>query len=281
MKTETRTNTFKNEGTNNGFLTEAMELDYFTKYKTAVESNDLTTVNKIRDIIVKANQRLVMSQASNYVGYNLEFADLVQEGNMGLLKAIDKFDVSMGNRFSTYATYWIQQSIELAVYYQNDTVRVPVYYKKLLTKVRKTKSRMTSLLGKEPSNIELANELEMELDKLEECLAYTNEVTSLDKNIGDDDSTMLDMVSSKTLTPYERCCEQSKSDTLTDLINGLPEKEQFVIKNRYGVLGGAVLTLEQIGKALNVSHERVRQIERKALAILRERAEPARAFLVG
>lgn len=255
-------------------LTKEDEVAVFTKLMEAKTSGSVSLYERYRDKILVANQRLVGSIAKSYTGRGMALEDLKQEGNMGLLKAIEKFDITLGNRFSTYATYWIKQSIELALYYQNDAIRVPVYFKKLLNTVYKAQSSLTVTLGRIPTAEEIADKLDMDVDKVTECLAYTNDTCSLDRNItSDDDGTMVELVSSKEMDPAEKFQAKSNVSMLLSCVGELPEKEQYVILSRYGLNGGKTLTLEQIGKALNVSHERVRQIERKALSLLRNRME--------
>ena len=259
--------------TETNILTKEVEVEYFTKYKEAIDAGNTSTANFYRDLIFQKNQRLVASIAKKYSGRGLDIEDIKQEGSMGLLKAIEKFDVTLGNRFSTYATNWIKQSIELAFYYQHDAIRVPVYLKKILNNLYKVKGKLTSLLGREPSTLELANELGETEEKVIEYLSFNNDVMSLDRNIKDDeDGTMIELVNSNTLDPMEKYEAKSTFELVKTLVSDLPEKEQFVIKKRFGLNNEQTLTLEQIGKALNVSHERVRQIERKALSMLRERA---------
>lgn len=273
MNTEIKTN-YVNVQRQSG-LTAAEETQYFTVYENAVASNNKVKIERIQNIVLAANQRLVSSIARKYVGRGLDMADLVQEGNMGLLKAMEKFDISMGNKFSTYAVYWIEQTIEQALYYQAEAIRIPVYLKKALNQINKAKSQLAGLLEREPSVEEIAQEVNMSADKVNEYLSYVTSVSSLDKTIGDEDTTMLDMVSSKTISADKVYAQKSQSEALMDLVSTLPYSEQVVITYRYGLDNQPTETLEKIGKRLNVSHERVRQIERNALALLRKRIKDA------
>ena len=273
MNTEIKTN-YVNVQRQSG-LTEVEETQYFTEYENAVASNNKVKIERIQNIVLAANQRLVSSIARKYVGRGLDMADLVQEGNMGLLKAMEKFDISMGNKFSTYAVYWIEQTIEQAFYYQAEAIRIPVYLKKALNQINKAKSQLAGLLEREPSVEEIAQEVNMSADKVNEYLSYVTSVSSLDKTIGDEDTTMLDMVSSKTISADKVYAQKSQSEALMDLVSTLPYSEQVVITYRYGLDNQPTETLEKIGKRLNVSHERVRQIERNALALLRKRIKDA------
>ena len=273
MNTEIKTN-YVNVQRQSG-LTAAEETQYFTEYENAVANNNKVKIERIQNIVLAANQRLVSSIARKYVGRGLDMADLVQEGNMGLLKAMEKFDISMGNKFSTYAVYWIEQTIEQALYYQAEAIRIPVYLKKALNQINKAKSRLAGLLEREPSVEEIAQEVNMSADKVKEYLSYVTSVSSLDRTIGDEDTTMLDMVSSKTISADKVYAQKSQSEALMDLVSTLPYSEQVVITYRYGLDNQPTETLEKIGKRLNVSHERVRQIERNALALLRKRIKDA------
>ena len=246
------------------------EAKYFTEYLTALASDNKTKIERIQNIVLAANQRLVTSIARKYVGRGLEIADLIQEGNMGLLKAMDKFDISLGNKFSTYAVYWIEQTIEQALFYQSEAIRIPVYLKKSLNQINRAKAKLTCLLEREPSVEELAGEVGMTVDKVKEYLSYVSSVTSLDQTIGED-TPLLDMVSSKAMSPDDVYYQKAKSNTIMDLISNLPYKEQIVLTYRFGLDNNPTESLEKIGKRLNVSHERVRQIERNGLNLLRKR----------
>lgn len=282
METANKMTTHVRENETNLMLSKEEETLYFNEMQKALTANNSKVSNYYRDQIVKSNQRLVAAIATQYRGRGLDLDDLKQIGNEGLMKAIEKFDSSLGNRFSTYATYWIKQSIELALYNESEAIRVPVHFKKLLYKVNRVKNGLASELGRTPTVEELAVKLNMTVEDVENCLAYTNSTTSLNRTIGDDEeSSMLDLVGSDERTPEQKYHERAKLEMLHSLVSDLPEREKYVIIGRFGLDGGTVLTLEQIGKALNVSHERVRQIERKALGMLKARALNDQAFLLG
>lgn len=268
MNTEIKTN-YVNVQKQSGLSNED-EVKYFNEYVKALSDNNQFKIEQIQNIVLAANQRLVASVARKYVGRGLDMEDLVQEGNMGLLKAMEKFDISLGNKFSTYAVYWIEQTIEQAIFYQSEAIRIPVYLKKTLIQINKVKSKLAGILEREPSYEEIAQELSMTPAKVKECLSYVSSVSSLDKTVGED-TPMIDLVSSNAVTPDKVYARKSQSDLIKDLIASLPYKEQVVITLRYGLDDNPTESLEKIGKRLNVSHERVRQLERNGLNLLRKR----------
>jgi RNA polymerase sigma factor (sigma-70 family) len=259
---------------NEGLLTKEDEILYFTRLKEAEELGDYDVRNHYRDLIFTANQRLVNFIASSYIGKGMDMDDIRQEGNMGLLKAIDKFDVKLGNKFVTYATYWIKQYIEFALYYENDKIRIPVYFKRILNSVNRCKTELTTTLGRTPSVSEISAKLGIEESKVLECLNFNLDICSLDKRIKvEDDTTLLDMVSSSELDPQEKYYKRNQSEVLMSFVDDLSTKEKFVILNRFGLNNNPALSLEQIGRELNVSRERARQIEKQALNLIRTRLE--------
>ena len=251
-------------------LTEQDEMYLFKEYVKSVETNNHFQINHIQSILVKANQGLVYSVARKYVGRKLELEDLIQEGNMGLLKAINKFEISKGNRFSTYAVYWIQQFIEQALQYEADTIRIPVYMQKNLARIRKSEAKLTKILSRVPSIEEIALDLDLSVDKVKEFLSYSYDTTSLDSLVTEK-APLIDFVASKAINPEQAYISNFNTNKLLNAVSKLPYNEQLVITYRFGLYGHKMLSLEKIGRMLNVSHEQIRQLEKKAIINLRSK----------
>lgn len=217
--------------------------------------------------LINCNLRLVVSIAKRYGGRGLSFLDLVQEGNMGLIKGVQKYDQSKGFKLSTYATWWIKQSITRALADQSHTIRVPVHMVEVINKVMKTQRRMTVELGRDPSHKELAAELGITEDKLSEVYSYASDPASLDTPIGDEaDSSLGDFVADESAMSPERAAENSAlKENIRIMLDGLTERERQVLILRFGLNGGHPMTLEEVGQGFNVTRERIRQIESKAL----------------
>ena len=230
----------------------------------------LNTIDGAKQEMVKANLRLVLSIAKRYRGRGMSFDDLIQEGNLGLLKAVGRFDHTKGNRFSTYATWWVRQSIIRGIYDKTRTIRLPVHFIELKNLFFKVFYELLKELGREPSPQEIAERANLPLDKVQMVLTLAAQPISLETPIGDDEQRLGDFIEDdRAVSPVEECSGRELAELTRELLSTLQPREEKILRARFGIDGQPAETLEKIGKTFRVSKERIRQIEKKALRKLR------------
>ncbi len=256
------------------YLREIGKIPLLTAPEELALANQVVAGDKgAKDKMAEANMRLVVSIAKRYVGRGLDLLDLIQEGNTGLLRAVEKFDPDKGFKFSTYATWWIRQAITRAIADQARTIRIPVHMVETINKLLRTQRRLTQELNREPTNEEIAKEMEIDVEKVEHIMKIKQDISSLDASVRDDeeDSVLADFIEDEdTISPEESATNQLLKEHVKDMLGALTEREQKILKLRFGLEDGKSHTLEEVGQEFSVTRERIRQIEAKALAKLRK-----------
>ena len=238
--------------------------------------------DRARQELIRANLRLVVSIAKRYVGRGMQLLDLVQEGNLGLMRAVEKFDHSKGFKFSTYATWWIRQAISRAIADQARTIRIPVHMVETINRVRRTQRDMMQKLEREPTVEELADEVDLSVDKVHEILQISLDPVSLESPVGEDDSQLGDFIKDENADrPVDVAARAMLSNDVLEALDELNDREKEVVRMRFGLIDGRARTLEEVGREFGVTRERIRQIESKTLAKLRhpQRSEKLRDYL--
>jgi len=273
-------------------LTVEPSLDSLRLYLRAIGRVDLLTADEevalarriergdmdAKQHMIEANLRLVVSIAKSYLGRGLTFLDLIQEGSMGLIRAVEKFDYRRGYKFSTYATWWIRQAVTRAIADKGRTIRIPVHMVEKLNKVVHVERQLIQQLGREATPEEIAVELEMTAREVRDVLRMAQQPVSLERPVGeDDDSSLGDFVEDQTAeSPFEQAAERLRRENLRRALAALPEREREVIELRFGLTGERPYTLEEVGRAFNVTRERIRQIENHTLKKLEALPEAQR-----
>ena len=252
-----------------------LSADEEIKLANRIAEGDQSAKNEL----VEANLRLVVSLARHYQGCGLSYQDLIQEGNIGLIKAAEKFDVSKGFRFSTYASWWIKQALSRAIADQSRTIRIPVHMTENINKFKKTERELLSQLNREPKIKEIADAMGISEKQAKEIQSYIVEPTSLDIQVGDDDDTTIGSFIEDThfVNPESAYIKESNGDVVNAVLDTLSDREANILRLRFGIGGQKAMTLEEVGKEYGLTRERIRQIEAKALRKLRH---PSRANIL-